>query len=256
MAIEFKFVINPNTITASVPGTEIQIVVENKLAYDSALRTILHAAKPGEQIPYHILELTERPGRQVSVISVFTGESEDGNVEISLMQLFTRFLHQEVRKIMPFRFMAVKLFDQFDYSLEIEPDLSLVNLQRLRDAFFVNFRMRRLTINGSDLTIALWRRNCEYWLRMVLVNVIPLTAMILGYFFMPAIFRSTAVLFLLFLTVVLFFSRFLGKGLWIWGSQSLVSRGYVRNLLLARWSRLPWEENYWMKLLWRSGDTK
>jgi hypothetical protein len=256
MAIEFAFVVTPTTITASVPGTEIRVVAENRVVYDAATRMILHAGKPGEEIPGHFFELTKKPGRQVRVLSVFTGGDEEAGPETAIMKLLTRYLHQATQKAAPFRYLWMKLFDQFDYSFKMESDLPLSHLQQLRDEFFVNFRMRKLVMNGHDLTIPAWRRNTEYWLRMFLVNVIPLLAMIVGYFFMPAFFRSNAILFLLFLCAVSYFFYFVGKGFWVLGSQWLVSRGYVRYLFFARRTRLAWVDRFWMDSLWKSGKVK
>lgn len=227
-------------------------MAENQVVYDASARMILHAGKPGEQIPSRFHKLTQRPDRQVAILSVFTGGNEGLELEIAAMQLLTRYLHQEVQKCMPSRYLMMKLFDQFDYSFEIESDYSLTHLKGLGDGLFANFRMRKLVMNGHELTIPLWRRNLEYWLRRILLDVIPLAVLVICYFLMPPFFKTNPVLFLGFLCVFPYLARLIGKGLWMLVMQSLVPRGYLKHLLLARKTHLSWVDRLWMRLFWGS----
>jgi hypothetical protein len=179
---------------------------------------------------------------------VVLGGGKNISSEIEIMKRLTVVLHRETQRRMPYKYLALKLFDQFDYTIESGSEILQERLEQLADALQVHLRIRRLSINGRDLTIPLWRRNLEYWLRMFLVKVIPLVMMIFSYYFMPAFFRSNPLFFLAVLFVVFYLFRFLGKGLWILSLQRLVTRGYLNNLLLARRTRIGWPDRFWLKL--------
>jgi hypothetical protein len=167
------------------------------------------------------------------------------------MKQLTAALHRETQRRMPWKYLANKLFDQFDYSITSEIDIPDDDLTLLAEALPAHLRMRRLTVNGRDRSIPLWRRNLEYWLRLFPVDVIPLVMLFFGFIFMPEPFWSSPLLFLAFLFVVLYLFRFIGKGLWMLSAMRLVPRVYILALLLARRKRLGWFDRFWMWILWK-----
>jgi hypothetical protein len=210
MAVGFLFAIHPSSVGVSLPETDFNRTFE----------------------------------------TVLFGEKSDIRSNIELMKQLTVLLHRETQKRIPFKYLLIKLFNQFDYSIESESEISKERLEQLACALSLHLRLRRLVINGKDLTIPLWRRNLENSIRLFFVEIIPLAVMFLSIYIMPAFFRSNPFLFLIFLFVVLYLCRFIGKGIWMLTLQRLVPRGYVQYLMQARNTRPGWFDRFWMRVFW------
>jgi hypothetical protein len=210
MAILFSFAIHSGVIVVSLPGTNFSRTMEAE----------------------------------------FFRAGSDISSGINLMKQLTVALHKETQRRLPFKYLVLKLLDQFDYSLQFEPSIPEDRLEQLAYALHIHLRLHRLIVNGRDRTIVLWRRNLERWLRISIVEVIPLAMMFLSIYFMPSMFRVNPALFLVFLFVILYFFRFLGKGLWVLIIRKLVPLGYVKSLLLVRRSKLGLFDRFWIRLLW------
>jgi hypothetical protein len=165
-----------------------------------------------------------------------------------LMKWLTVNVHREMHHRMPFKHFFLKLFDQFDYSLSISGGFSAEYLRGLSQVLAANLRLRCLTVNGQELTIPLWRRNVEYWIRRLLLDIVPLLVLFISYIRMPAYFKTNPFLFLAFLCVFPYMARFIGRGLWILIQQWLVPHGYIIKLLLARKTKLNWGDRFWLRL--------
>lgn len=179
-----------------------------------------------------------------------TGEISHLADDLDIMKHLTYALHRETQRRMPVKYLLIKLFDQFDYFIESESDFSPAYLERFALILQLHLRLRRLVVNDRDLATPLWRRNLEYWLRLMAVDVIPLSAMVLSVYFMPPFFRTNPLFFLIFLFLVLYALRFLGKGLWMLASRALVSKGYLDGLLGARRGGIGLFDKFWLRLVW------
>jgi hypothetical protein len=211
MAIEFVIAFRPGAVELSIPGTDFSKTAE---------------------IPFPL------GGRDIGS-------------DISLMKQLTATLHRESLRRMSLKHLALKLFDQFDYTITNETTIPEERMAELAEALPVHLRLRRLGIDGRDMSLPLWRRNLEYWLRLFVVEVLPLVMLFFSFLFMPAPFWSNPMFFLTFLFAVLYLCRFLGKGLWMLAVRRLVPRGYLLALLLARRPRLSLFDRFWMRLVWK-----
>lgn len=186
---------------------------------------------------------------QKTIQLALTGEVNHLADDLDVMKHLTYALHRETQQRMPFRYLLIKLFNHFDYFIESASGFDPAYLERFALALQLHLRLRRLVVNGRDLAIPLWRRNLEYWLRLIFVEVLPLAAMLLSVYFMPALFRANPLPFLFFLFLVLYLLRFLGKGIWMASALRLVPGGYFKSLMAARRFKNNLFDNFWIKLL-------
>jgi hypothetical protein len=87
----FLFNIHPYEITCSLQGTDFSRSVESKLPIIGA----------------------------------------NINSEIDFIKQFTVVLHRELQRRMPFKYLVLKLFDQFNYSLEFAPEIPENHMEML-----------------------------------------------------------------------------------------------------------------------------
>ena len=191
------------------------------------------------------------PGTDFSkdAAAVFTGNNLKKDIE-SMKQL-TVILHRELQKRKPYKYLFLKLFDQYDYVVESQLDLSPAYMEQLGYALQLHLRMRRLVVNGKELALPLRRRNFEHWMRLFFVEFIPILAMFLSALFMPPYFRANPWRFLAFLLIVVYLLRFLGKGIWMLVLRMTVPWGYGDNLLHAKRKSISLFDRFWVWLVWR-----
>jgi len=180
---------------------------------------------------------------------VFSGNRLE--VDIELMKQLTVVLHRELQKREPYIYLLLKLFDQFDYVIESQLDLSPAYMEQLSYALQLHLRMRRLVVNGRELALPLRRRNFEHSMRLFFVEFIPLLAMFLSALFMPPYFRANPWRFLAFLLIVVYLLRFLGKGIWMVVLRMTFPWGYVDNLLHEKRKSVSLFDRFWIWLVWK-----
>jgi len=159
----------------------------------------------------------------------------DAQADVLALRQATILLHRELARIRPFEFTTAKLFSRFDYDLIFERGArSALPVRELADLLHVHLRLRRLTIDGGDLTIPIWRRNLDLGLSSLLTFLLPWAMVVAAWWWMPAPIQSSAALFLTYLLAVMYATVFVGAGFWLVLSRRLVPAGYRRALAQTR----------------------
>jgi len=184
-----------------------------------------------------------------NVAAEFSGENVEADVEW-FMRL-TVPLHRAYQQRNSFKYLALKLFNQFDYVIESDMDIDPAYLEQLAYALQLHLRVRRLAFNGRELGLSPGRRSFENWVRLIFVEAIPVLLMFLSPIFMPPFFRSNPLSFLFFLLAVVYLLRFIGKGLWMFVLREVAPWAYVETLMLAKKKRLSAFDRFWVRLLWQ-----
>lgn len=254
MAIEFRFQIDPARIVVQDAQTGYQLEVSNRVIYRRRDGQILLLGVSEQEAQSRLSNDYEREVGEICSALLFGAEGGELANELRAMENFTRLLHHQSQRARPTAHFLTKLVDGFDYIVslpgyEAYPES---RRQRLEQRLQGHLRLRRLVINGREVQTPLWRRNLEFWLRRMLLWVIPIAAMVVAYLTMPAIIASKALFFLLYLLAIIYLCHYAGKVLWMLLARRLVPLEYRLCMLQGVRSRLSPIDRYLAKVWWRA----
>jgi hypothetical protein len=252
MAIEFCFQINPDRICVQDLSTGYRLETNNRVVYRRRDEQILALGEDDKEARTQLGEFYEREADEICSATLFGADGAELPYEIRAMENFTRLLHRQSQSARPTIHFFAKLVDGFNYSMTIPnyENFSKSRRSALEQNLQGHLRLRRLVVNEREVQIPLWRRNLEFYLRRMLILVIPLVAMVAVYLNLPTAFTSNPILFLACLLLPVYCFYYLGKIVWMLLARWLVPVDYRLCMLLGRRSTFSRVDHFLVRVLW------
>jgi hypothetical protein len=252
MAFEFKFQIDAERICVQDKFSGYHAEVTNRAVYHRSSGRLLALGEPEQVARARLSAYYERQPGEIHSVTLFGADGAELVYEICILKDFTYLLHRQAQRARPMAYILAKLVDSFDYSLSIPGYETFPESRRhaMEQQLQAHLRLRRLMINGREVQIPMWRRNLEFWLRRLLVTILPLLATAIGYLTMPAAVKAGPLSFLAYLFFILYATYYAGKILWMLLSRRLVPADYRLCMLQGAHCRLSRIDRSLARVFW------
>ena len=252
MAIEFTFRITQDEIQVRDRETGFDRTFANRVAVDEKRGIIVALGESEEAAKTRLGTWYLNHASEVRFCSLFSSSGADLRFEIRLLEYVTRMLHHQSQDTRRFRHLRAKLVNGFDYAFEIPGYEAFPEDRRhaLEESIQAHMRLRRLVVNGTEVQIPVRRREAEFWLRRLLVWIVPVVATAIAYVAAPMSIRENRLVLFVYLLAIAFAIYYGGRVLWMIAARRLVPTTYRLCMLQGVRYRVPAIDQWLARVLW------
>ena len=250
--IEYKFHIDPNKIRVQDPQTGFHDEMLNRAVVLPKDRLLVGLGDSEEKVRARLMARYEKSARELRTRTLFGPNGEDLDFEVQAFQYLVRLLNQQSRPAQGWRYWGALLGNNIDFTLDIPGYETFPEARRqaLEANLQAHHPIHHLTINGTEVQIAPWKRSLELWLRRLLCQVLPILVIVIGYLVVSRSMAGKWFTFFLVLTAIGYSFYYGGRVVWMLLARRLVPPDYRMCVLLGARRRIPLIDMWLARLVW------
>jgi hypothetical protein len=232
MVIDFKAIIDTETIQVKVPVAHMDDKLLNLVAYDTEMKIPLEFGVSEAELQRDIPAEWEKVKDITGFETLFAIETPKYDFENFFFEYYRTNIFVKTRRLLRKFGWFFADFDWYDYDLWIQnyKQWPAERCQKFEYMLQINQKARKLSINGAPREIPLWRRRLEKWIRWLLTGCCP-AVLFIGLLFVWGIIAGIDEKWLpLFVIIIILplLAWFVGTVVWMISMRKLVPVSYLR----------------------------